>query len=311
MVEQGVPLRDSSSRHRQRPSRGRIAARRAIALVVLAGGIGLAVWLVVVTLGSIGGGGSKEAKPAAPAAPPVLKIIFPEGFTRAQMAQRITAVDQIARNRRKLNPRLSSRAYLAATARSKIPAKFAKDGKRRNLEGFLFPSTYQFEPQTTSRQLVSQQLSAFEDNWAKVDLAYAKSRNLTAYDVLIIASLVEKEVIAPEERGLVAAVVYNRLKARMNLGIDATTRYGLNVPGTEPLRESHLASDNPYNTRNPNILGLPPTPIANPGLASMQAAAHPADVDHLFFVRKADKIHHFFTPSEQEFNAYLAEHGVG
>ena len=307
MVEQGVPLRERPSG----PSRGRIAARRAIALVVLAGGLGLAVWLVVAALGSIREDGAKEAKPAVPAAPPVLKIIFPEGFTRQEMATRIKAVNQIAREKRKINPRLSSPAYLAATARSKIPAKFAEDGKRRNLEGFLFPSTYQFEPQTRSRQLVNQQLGAFEDNWAKVDLAYAKSRNLTPYDVLIIASLVEKEVIAPEERGLVAAVIYNRLKAGMNLGIDATTRYGLNVPGTEPLRESHLASDNPYNTRNPSILGLPPTPIANPGLASMQAAAHPAKVDYLFFVRKADKIHHFFTASEQEFNAYLAEHGVG
>ena len=227
------------------------------------------------------------------------------------MATRIKAVNQIAREKRKINPRLSSPAYLAATARSKIPGKFAEDGKRRNLEGFLFPSTYQFEPQTRSRQLVNQQLRAFQDNWAKVDLSYAKSRNLTPYDVLIIASLIEKEVIAPEERGLVAAVIYNRLKAGMNLGIDATTRYGLNVPGTEPLRQSHLASDNPYNTRNPSILGLPPTPIANPGLASMQAAAHPANVDYLFFVRKADKIHHFFTASEQEFTAYLAANGVG
>jgi UPF0755 protein len=308
MVEQRVPLREAPPRGHG-PSRSRIAARRAIALVVLAGGLGLGVWLVAAAVG--GGDGTKEAKPAAPAAPPVLKIIFPEGFTRAQMAERITAVDRIARNTRKINPRLSSRTYLAGTARSKVPAKFAQDGKRRNLEGFLFPSTYQFEPQTTSRQLVNQQLRAFEDNWAKVDLAYAKSRNLTPYDVLIIASLVEKEVIAPEERGLVAAVIYNRLKARMNLGIDATTRYGLDVPGTEPLLQSHLDSDNPYNTRNPLILGLPPTPIANPGLASMQAAAHPADVDYLFFVRKADKIHHFFTASQQEFDAYVAEHGVG
>ena len=118
-------------------------------------------------------------------------------------------------------------------------------------------------------------------------------------------------MIAPEERALVAAVIYNRLKAGMNLGIDATTRYGLHVPPTEPLRQSHLDSDNPYNTRNANILGLPPTPIANPGLASMQAAAHPAKTDYLFFVRKADKVHHFFTASEQEFTAYLAEHGVG
>jgi len=241
----------------------------------------------------------------------VLKIIFPEGFTREQMAGRIKAVDRIARNKRKINPKLSSKAYLAATASSKIPARFAKDAQRRNLEGFLFPSTYQFEPQTTSRQLVRRQLQAFEENWAKVDLAYAKSKNLTPYDVLIIASLVEKEVIAPEERALVAAVIYNRLKAGMNLGIDATTRYGLHVPGTEPLLRSQLESDNPYNTRNPNITGLTPTPIANPGLASMQAAAQPAKVDYLYFVRKPDKIHHFFTASDTEFENYKNAHGFG
>ena len=311
MVEQGVPLSESPSRHRQRPSRGRIAARRAIALVVLLGGLALAVWLVVSALGSVGGGGEEKAKPAAPVAAPVLKIVFPEGFTREQMAARIKAVNQIARNKRKINPRLSSKAYLAATASSKIPATFAKDAKRRNLEGFLFPSTYEFEPQTTSRQLVNRQLQAFEENWAKVDLAYAKSKNLTPYDVLIIASLVEKEVIAPEERALVAAVIYNRLKAGMNLGIDATTRYGLHVPPDEPLRQSQLDSFNPYNTRNRQILGLTPTPIANPGLASMQAAAHPAKTDYLFFVRKPDKVHHFFTASEREFNEYLAAHGYG
>jgi UPF0755 protein len=311
MVEQGVPLRESPSRHRQRPSRGRIAARRALALVVLAGGLALAVWLVVSALGSVGGGGEKEAKPAAPVAPPVLRIIFPEGFTREEMAARIKAVNQIARNKRKINPRLSSRAYLAATASSKIPATFAKDAKRRSLEGFLFPSTYQFEPQTTSRQLVNRQLQAFEENWGKVDLAYAKSKKLTPYDVLIIASIVEKEVSAPEERALVAAVIYNRLKAGMNLGIDATTRYGLHVPPDEPLRQSQLDSFNPYNTRNRQILGLTPTPIANPGLASMQAAAHPARTDYLFFVRKPDKVHHFFTASEAEFDAYLAANGYG
>jgi peptidoglycan lytic transglycosylase G len=311
MVEQGVPLSESPSRQRPRPSRGRIAARRALALVVLVGGLALAVWLVVSALGSVGGGDDKVAKPAAPVAPPVLKIIFPEGFTREEMAARIKAVNQIARNKRKINPRLSSKAYLTATASSKIPATFAKDAKRRSLEGFLFPSTYQFEPRTTSRQLVNRQLQAFEENWGKVDLAYAKSKHLTPYDVLIIASLVEKEVIAPEERALVAAVIYNRLKAGMNLGIDATTRYGLHVPPNEPLRQSQLDSFNPYNTRNRQILGLTPTPIANPGLASMQAAAHPAKADYLFFVRKPDKKHHFFTASEAEFDAYLAAHGYG
>jgi UPF0755 protein len=119
--------------------------------------------------------------------------------------------------------------------------------------------------------------------------------------------MIEKEVIAPEERALVSAVIYNRLKNQMTLGIDATIRYGLGVPGTESLRESHLDDPTPYNTRL--HAGLTPTPIANPGLASMQAAAHPAKVNYLYFVRKPDKVHHFFTASKDEFDRYLAANG--
>ena len=145
------------------------------------------------------------------------------------------------------------------------------------------------------------QLDAFHANWGKVDLSYARKKNLTPYDVLIIASLVEKEALAPDERPKIARVIYNRLHAHMNLGIDATTRYGLHVPGTKSLTQSELASYNPYNTRNPNILGLPPTPIANPGLASMQAAAHPAPGNWLYFVRKRDKVHHYFTDNYNDF----------
>ena len=146
---------------------------------------------------------------------------------RKEMAARVTAVNEIAKRRRHVQPRLSELAYLRATARSKLPARFAGDGKRRSLEGFLFPATYEFLPATTSTQLVRKQLSAFQRAWAKLDLRYARSRNLTGYDVLIIASMIEKEAVAPEERKLIAAVIYNRLKARMALGIDATIRYGL------------------------------------------------------------------------------------
>jgi peptidoglycan lytic transglycosylase G len=306
--EQLTPTQPTPPRRHHRPSRGRLLARRAVALVLLVGFLGLAVWLATVAVGSIRDSNEKPA-PAPVVAPRPLKIIFPEGFTRAQMAERIREVNRIARDRRKVSPRLSAQAYTRATESSKIPGKFAGDGKRRPLEGFLFPSTYEFEPQTTSRQLVNRQLESFERSWAQVDLRYAKSRHLTPYDVLIIASMIEKEVIAPEERALVAAVIYNRLRAGMRLGIDATVRYGLNVPPTEPLRQSQLDDPNPYNTRQHT--GLTPTPIANPGLASMQAAAHPANVDYLFFVRKPDKIHHFFTASQQEFDAYRAAHGYG
>jgi peptidoglycan lytic transglycosylase G len=309
MVEQREPLRPPASEprtRRHRPSRARLRARRAVALTLLLAGLGLAGWLVTLAVGGV----RDEPEPAPPPVavrPPALTIIFPEGFTRTEMADRIKAVNGIARERRNISPRLSAAAYLKATAKSRIPGKFAEDGKRRSLEGFLFPASYEFEPKTTSQQLMNRQLEAFERNWAKVDLAYAESRNLTPYDVLIIASLIEKEVSEPEERALVSAVIYNRLRLGMSLGIDATIRYGLGVPATESLRESHLESLNPYNTRK--HAGLPPTPIANPGLASMQAAAHPAPVDYLYFVRKPDKRHHFFTASAQEFEEYKAAHG--
>ena len=112
---------------------------------------------------------------------------------------------------------------------------------------------------------------------------------------------------APGERKLVAAVIYNRLHNRMPLGIDATIRYGRNVPGTEPLKQSDIESDNPYNTRK--RLGLPPTPISNPGLASLQAAAHPATTDFLYYVRVPGTKRHFFTASESEFLRKVCEFG--
>src|SRR4029077_3272222 len=106
-----------------------------------------------------------------------------------------------------------------------------------------------------------------------------------------------------------AAVIYNRLHTRMPLGIDATLRYGLHIPPTQSIRESQLQSPSPYNTRI--HLGRPPTAIANPGLASIQAAAHPAKVAYLYFVRKPDKVHHFFTASDTAFAQYECAHGDG
>ncbi len=216
-------------------------------------------------------------------------------------------MDGIARRKRGVSPRLSAKRYLAATASATLPGQFAGDKRPRDLEGFLFPATYDFTAKTTSEQLVASQLKTFRRNWKRVDLSYAKRKNLTAYDVLIIASMVEKETLAPDERRLVSAVIYNRLHARMPLGIDATLRYGLNIPGTKSIRQSQLESDNPYNTRK--LVGLPPGPIGNPGLASLQAAAHPAKVDFLYFVRKPDKVHHFFTSSFTDFQSYATAHG--
>ena len=220
------------------------------------------------------------------------------------MADRVDAVRGIARKKRGVRARLSASQYLAASERSTIPRRFAGGGGRRALEGFLFPAAYDFVARTTSRQLVAKQVEAFRRNWAKVNLRYAGSKNLTPYDVLIIASMIEEEVRVPRERALVAAVIYNRLRRRMPLGIDATLRYGLDVAPTESLRRSHLRHPTPYNTLLHT--GLPPTPITNPGLAAMQAAARPARVDYLFFVRTSDCRSHFFTASEEEFLARVA-----
>jgi UPF0755 protein len=248
----------------------------------------------------VDGAGTGQVEPPKP----ILRIVFPEGFTRAEMARRIAEVNQIAEEERGITPSLAPKAYTRASGRVRVrtlPTDF-KGLKAPHLEGFLFPATYEFFPDTTSPELIARQLDAFTNAWAKVDTKSARAKNLTPYDLVIIASMIEKEVQVPKERPLVAAVIYNRLRADMPLGIDATIRYGLNIPPTEAIRQSQLESDSPYNTRK--FAGLPPTPIGNPGLASLQAAAHPAEVGFLFFVRKPDCKSHFFTASEQEFLEY-------
>jgi UPF0755 protein len=285
---------------RHRPRRGPLPAL--FGVVLAAGALAAIGWGFVRSVG--GGEAAPPPPPPTETAPvkPVLRIVFPEGFTREEMAQRVAEVNLIAKRRRNVAPALSPQAYLRSTRRGPLPDGF--EAGIPHLEGFLFPATYEFTEDTKSRALVRRQLDAFAAAWDEVDLRYARSKNLTPYDVLTIASMVEEEVLVPRERPLVAAVIYNRLRLGMPLGIDATIRYGLGVPPTEALRESQLADPNPYNTRI--HAGLPPTPITNPGLASLQAAAHPADVDFLFFVRKADCKSHFFTASEAEFFARLA-----
>lgn len=290
--------------HRVSFARGSTRTRGGAAIRLVA----MAVPLVI----AVGIAGCRhEGSPPPPVEttpPPArLRIIFPEGFTRREMAERVAAVREIAIEKRNVTPRLTRTGYLRANA--KPPAEFRRDWADRSIEGFLFPSTYEFSQYTPSAKLVRDQLATFRRQWRKVDLRYAKSKNLTPYDVLIVASMIEKETVAPGERRLVAAVIYNRLRRGIPLGIDATIRYGRNVPGTESLKQSDLESDDPYNTRR--RLGLPPTPISNPGLASMRAAANPARVDYVYFVRKPDGVHHFFTASESEFFRKKCEYGFG
>jgi UPF0755 protein len=137
-------------------------------------------------------------------------------------------------------------------------------------------------------------------------MSKARKRKLTTYDVLILASMVERESTLDKERRLIAAVMHNRLREGMPLGIDATIRYATRN-WSSPLKESELAIDSPYNTRKRT--GLPPTPIGSPGLASIKAAANPANVDYLFYVVKPNTCgEHNFSATDAEFQRDVAEY---
>ena len=234
-----------------------------------------------------------------PPAPVVIKTItvtIPEGETGAQVAE--VAKQEGLRG-----------SYEKASVNSKHlnPAKYGGKGAK-NLEGFLFPDTFELEKHAPTSDLVQLQLEDFKRRIAGVDMSYARSKNLTTFDVLTIASMVEEEAGVESQRKLVAAVIYNRLHEGMPLGIDATTRFATGNY-TEPLTESELAVDSPYNTRT--NAGLPPGPIDNPGLASIEAAAHPAKADYLFYVAEPGACNKLaFAKTEAEFEEDVARYNA-
>ncbi|CAB4922430.1 unannotated protein [freshwater metagenome] len=239
-------------------------------------------------------GMSNGAALAALTAPPqtvtlrTLKITLPEGPGRRELAPKVKAAGV-------------SGDYVAASRRSDVlnPRRYGAPKRTPSLEGFLFPATYDLPLPATAQRLVEDQLKAFRRAFATVDLTYARKKNLTAYDVLIIASMIERETAVPAERRRVASVIYNRLRDGIALGIDATTRYAYDN-WARPLRVSEIESDNPYNTRR--RLGLPPTPIGNPGLASITAAANPERTGFLYYVVKpCGEGAHAFSKTDAEF----------
>jgi len=234
----------------------------------------------------------------------LLRISFPEGFSSRQMVDRVAAVRRIAIAKRHITPRLTAAAYARALATTKPPAAFRRYMNGSRIEGFLFPSLYAFGPSSSAASLIGLQLAAFQREWRHVGPIDA---NANPYQVLIVASMVEREAAVANERPLIASVIYNRLAQRMPLGIDATLRYGLGIPGTKALTKSELADPTPYNTRL--HAGLPPTPIGNPGLPSIEAAAHPASTDYLYYVRIPGTVTHYFTADYADFCAHVAEYG--
>jgi uncharacterized YceG family protein len=224
--------------------------------------------------------------------PNVVQVAIPEGLSRTEIAP--------------LTKGLRGN-YVRATRRS--PSLDPRDyGAKRptSLEGFLFPATYELKKRQRVARLREQQLAQFKSNFGKLDLSYAKRKNLTAYDVLIIASLVEREAMLAKERPIIASVIYNRLHDDIRLDIDATTRFAVGN-WKRPLRQSELQNQSPYNTRvHP---GLPPGPIGNPGLASIKAAAHPSKTGFLFYVVKPGTCgKHNFAKTDAEFQGYVNQY---
>jgi uncharacterized YceG family protein len=224
----------------------------------------------------------------------IVTVTIPEGRSRGEIGPIVEGAGLAGSYSRASvrSPGLALRRYGAGSAKS--------------LEGFLFPATYELKRGASAEDLVAKQVEAFKQQFAKVDLSAARRKNLTAYDILIIASMVEREAGVARDRPLIASVIYNRLKAGIPLGIDATIRYALGN-WTEPLKVSELASPTPYNTRT--NAGLPPGPIGNPGLESIQAAADPASTDYIFFVVKpCGDGEHAFAETDAEFQRDVARY---
>ena len=177
------------------------------------------------------------------------------------------------------------------------------DLKAKNLEGYLFPETYRFARGTSAEEIVSAMVSQFMQVFTQDLKDRAEEMGMPARDVVILASLVEKETSLPEERGVVSAVFHNRLRKGMKLDCDPTIIYVLKKERQlkDRLRTKDLRIDSPYNTYL--YAGLPPGPIANPGEESLEAALYPADVDFLYFVSKNDGSHHFSRTFREHQNA--------
>ena len=219
-----------------------------------------------------------------------LKITIPEGKASDQVAQLLDAAGNI-----------DGDSYLQLAeqpAKFKVPKVGDSAPEVDTLEGLLFPSTYFMIEGDGATELIGAQLAAFESKTASLPWSKAADLGLTPYEVVIVASMIEKEANVADERAKVAAVIYNRLEKDMALGIDATVRYALGK-WTGALTQEDLKVDSPYNTRVNR--GLPPAPISNPGVAALEAALEPAQVDYLYYVLTDTEGHHFFTASYDEF----------
>jgi UPF0755 protein len=238
-----------------------------------------------------------DALGAGPAPPPFSTVTVPEGLTVPEILARL------ADDERGL-PEVTVDELEAAVATGEVRSKYAPAGQS-SLEGLLFPETYRVEARSSELSVLQQMTAQLDQVLDELNVASAQARfNLTPYEILVVASLIEEETRVDAERPKVARVIYNRLRNGIPLGIDATSRYEAELAGRDR-EDVDFESDSPYNTRR--IAGLPPTPIASPGRASIEAALNPVDGPWIYYVLADDEGNHFFTDSAQEFERAKAE----
>jgi len=200
-------------------------------------------------------------------------VTIPEGYSVRQIAARLeekagVSADEFTR--------------IALTQGDTFRRPFLASNHTKSLEGYLFPKTYAIRRGAAPRAIIDTMLDQFGKDTAALDLGYARSKNLTLNDVVTIASIIERESRLPRDRPLVASVLYNRLHARMRLGLDTTVIYALGLETKPRVYFNDLKVDSPYNTYRND--GLPPGAICNPGLEALEAAARPTRSKYLYFL---------------------------
>ena len=219
----------------------------------------------------------------------LVQFTVPEGFGVKEIANRLYSLDLVDKEE-----------FLKA-ATDFAPYEYMR--KHKNVfyasEGFLFPDTYTVENDVEIEEILSLMANTFDEKLTVAMRAQAAKMDLSIYDLITLASLVEREVRFPEDRPIVAQVLLKRLRLNMPLQTDATLQYLMETP-KEEVSIADTQIDSPYNTYQ--HVGLPPGPIANPGLASIEAVLHPAETDYLYFVADRSGHNHYAYTYEEHLN---------
>jgi UPF0755 protein len=220
-----------------------------------------------------------------------LHLTIPEGYTLTQIADRVGKM-----------PGLSSQKFLDLATNGQLRSPY-EPANVHTLEGLLYPATYSIKPGEDEASILQRMVDAFDQQMQTVTVDPAlTAMGITPYQVAIVASIIEREGKLNEDRGPIASVIYNRLKKSMKLQLDSTVLYGQHATDQHQL---DLNSDTPYNTYK--YKGLPPTPMASPGMPSLQAAAHPPTTPYIYYILIDPNGKQAFATTSKEFDRLRAE----